>query len=128
MRSGKGFVALVMFVSLLEAPADGERCRSTDQDQVHRTDLAEIRLGDGVPLKLSLAIRWRIEDGNAFSRQFSDPPKYASLILDPKSREAASHVGEHVWVRCLRVPAASARSLRRRSKKPFDKSWPSRAS
>jgi regulator of protease activity HflC (stomatin/prohibitin superfamily) len=69
------------------------RCsRRRDQDQVHRTELADIRLGDGVPLKLSLAIRWRIEDGDAFSRQFPDPPKYANLILDPKSREAASHV------------------------------------
>ena len=92
MRSGKGFVALVMFVSLLGGACGRGAVPLTDQDQVHRTDLAEIRLGDGVPLKLSLAIRWRIEDGEAFSRQFSDPPKYASLILDPKSREAASHV------------------------------------
>jgi hypothetical protein len=58
-----------------------------------------------VPLKLSLAIRWRIEDGDAFSRQFPDPPKYASLILDPKSREAASHVANtYASVACVFRP------------------------
>ena len=92
MRNRSGLVALAMFVSLLGGACGRGTAPLTDQDQVHRTDLADIRLGDGVPLKLSLAIRWRIEDGDAFSRQFPDPPKYASLILDPKSREAASHV------------------------------------
>ena len=92
MRSGRGLVALVMFVSLLAGACGRGAVPLTDQDQVHRTDLAEIRLGDGVPLKLSLAIRWRIEDGEVFSTQFPDPAKYASVILDPKAREVASHV------------------------------------
>lgn len=92
MRNGKGCVALAMFFSLLGGACGRGAVPLTEQDQVHRTELADIRLGDGVPLKLSLAIRWRIEDGDAFSRQFTDPPTYASLILDPKSREAASHV------------------------------------
>jgi hypothetical protein len=92
MQSGRGLVAMVMFVALLGGACGRGAVSLTDQDQVHRAELADIRLGDGVPLKLSLAIRWHIEDGDAFSRQFSDPPTYASLILDPKSREAASHV------------------------------------
>jgi hypothetical protein len=63
-----------------------------DQGQVHRAELADIRLGDGVPLKLSLAIRWRIEDGEVFSEQFAEPAKYASLVFDPKAREVVSKV------------------------------------
>jgi hypothetical protein len=64
----------------------------TGQDQVHKTEMVDIRLGDGVPLKLSLAIRWRIEDGDGFARQFPDPSKYASLIFDPKALEVTSKV------------------------------------
>src|SRR5512145_2882005 len=92
MRNGRGVVVLVMCVSLLGGACGRGTAPLTGQDHVHKTDLADIRLGDGVPLKLSLAIRWRIEDGDAFSRQFPDPPRYASVILDPKAREAASHV------------------------------------
>jgi hypothetical protein len=81
-----------MFISLLGGACGRGAVPPVDQDQVHRMDLADIRLGDGVPLKLSLAIRWRIEDEDAFSAQFSDPAIYASAILDPRAREAANRV------------------------------------
>jgi hypothetical protein len=81
-----------MLMSLLGGACGRGAAGLPDQDQVHRTDLADIRLGDGVPLKLSLAIRWRIENGDVFSSQFSEPAKYASTILDPKAREVANHV------------------------------------
>ena len=61
-------------------------------DHIHQTELREIRLGDGVPLTFSVAIRWRIEDPRTFSTQFPDPARYASLVLDTKSREIAGKV------------------------------------
>jgi regulator of protease activity HflC (stomatin/prohibitin superfamily) len=62
------------------------------RDHIHQTELRDIRLGDGVPLAFSVSIRWRIEDARAFTNQFSDPARYASLVLDAKSREVAGKV------------------------------------
>ena len=62
------------------------------RDHIHQTELREIRLGDGVPLTFSVSIRWRIEDPRAFTSQFPDPARYASLVLDSKSREVAGKV------------------------------------
>jgi regulator of protease activity HflC (stomatin/prohibitin superfamily) len=92
MRTASWLVALVVIVSLFGSACGRGTGPLTNQDQVHKTDLVNIRLGDGVPLKLSVAIRWRIEDGRAFSRQFSDPANYASLVFDPKAREVTSNV------------------------------------
>ncbi len=92
MRTARWLVALVMIVTLLGSACGKGTGGLTDQDQVHKAELADIRLGDGVPLKLSIAIRWRIEDGRAFSRQFSDPANYAGLVFDPKAREVTSNV------------------------------------
>ena len=92
MWSASGLVALGTVVALLGGGCGRGSTPFTDQDQVHKTELVDIRLGDGVPLKLSLAIRWRIEDGEGFARQFPDALKYASLILDPKALEVTSKV------------------------------------
>jgi hypothetical protein len=92
MRSARGLMAFLVVVLLFGGACGRGGAPLTGQDQVHRTDLADIRLGDGVPLKLTLTIRWRIEDGEEFSRQFPDPAKYASQIFDPKARETASNV------------------------------------
>ena len=62
------------------------------RDHIHQTELREVRLGDGVPLAFSVSIRWRIEDERAFTSQFPDPARYASLVLDAKSREVAGKV------------------------------------
>jgi regulator of protease activity HflC (stomatin/prohibitin superfamily) len=63
-----------------------------ERDHIHHTELRDIRLGDGVPLAFSVSIRWRIEDARGFRNQFSDPARYASLVLDAKSREVAGKV------------------------------------
>src|SRR5262249_50503133 len=62
------------------------------RDHIHQTELRDIRLGDGVPLAFSVSIRWRVEDARAFTNQFSDPARYASLVLEAKSREVAGKV------------------------------------
>ena len=70
-------------------------CGSPDlarHDHIHQTELRDIRLGDGVPLAFSVSIRWRVEDARAFTTQFSDPARYASLVLNAKSREVAGRV------------------------------------
>ncbi len=59
MRIASWLVALVVVVSLLGSACGRGTGPLTDQDQVHKTELVDIRLGDGVPLKLSLAIQGR---------------------------------------------------------------------
>ncbi len=92
MRHVNWLVGIAIVVSLLGGGCGKGPALLTEQDQVHKTELADIRLGDGVPLKLALAIRWRIEDEDAFSAQFAEPAKYAGLVFDPKAREVVSAV------------------------------------
>jgi hypothetical protein len=86
------FVLLVVVVAALQLVGCGKGTREiADRDYVHQTELKDLRLGDGVPLTLSLSIRWRVEDG-AFTSQFADPEQYAKLVFDPKARELAAKV------------------------------------
>jgi regulator of protease activity HflC (stomatin/prohibitin superfamily) len=79
-------------MALVAASGCGRSQPVLEQDQVHKTELADVRLGDGVPLKLALAIRWRIEEPKTFAREFPEPAKYATLVFDSKAREAAGSV------------------------------------
>jgi regulator of protease activity HflC (stomatin/prohibitin superfamily) len=62
------------------------------KDQVTQCVLNEIRLGDGVPLNLTLNIRWRVSNKDEFLKLFSTPDKYGENVLKPKSREILSKV------------------------------------
>ncbi len=64
-------------------------------DQVHSQLLPNVRLGDGVPLKLQISVRWKINDTLQFIQQFSDPSQYNQLILRPRSLELASNVSSN---------------------------------
>ncbi|HSB71999.1 MAG TPA: SPFH domain-containing protein [Candidatus Methylomirabilis sp.] len=63
-----------------------------NRDYVHQTELKDVRLGGGVPLTLALSIRWRVEDGAAFTKQFADPEQYGQLVFDAKARELAGKI------------------------------------
>jgi hypothetical protein len=92
---GKGrilFVASVILCFQLFGCANQKEGVSYDRDYVFKTDLKDVRLGDGIPLTLALSIRWRVEDIKTFSRQFPDPNQYAVQVLDPKSRELGGQI------------------------------------
>lgn len=61
-------------------------------DMVYNSHLNEIRLGDGVPLDLSVSVRWKILDFEAFSSQFSSPDEFDSLVLNSREMEIANTV------------------------------------
>ena len=82
----------VVLVSVLVAGCGKGAPEIANRDYVHQTELKDVRLGDGVPLSLSLSIRWRIEDGRAFTRQFADPEQYAKLVFDTKAQELAGKI------------------------------------
>lgn len=61
-------------------------------DQVKTTTLQDIRLGDGVPLGIDLAVRWHIVDAKKFQANYGSPQRYDSLILLPRQYEIVSHI------------------------------------
>ena len=85
-------VLVVTLVALLAVGCGKGAPEVANRDYVHQTEIKDVRLGDGVPLSLSLAIRWRIEDGKAFSKQFVDPEQYAKLVFDTKAQELAGKI------------------------------------
>ncbi len=62
------------------------------RDQVYRTVLHDIRLGDGVPLDIELSVRWKIKDFVSFNTQFAAPSVFDSLVLEPREEEIAAKV------------------------------------
>lgn len=65
---------------------------SMSKDYVNQSVLKQVRLGDGVPLDIEVAVRWRIEDYATFSAQFASPERYDSLILLPRELELANDI------------------------------------
>jgi len=61
-------------------------------DQVHNNVIDNVRLGDGVPLNLSLNIRWKITDISVFRAQFESVDQFNALVLQPRMRELISDV------------------------------------
>jgi len=62
------------------------------RDQLFQSNLQSVRLGDGVPLDLDIAIRWRIDDVVLFHTQFAHPRAFDTLILSPRSQELANKI------------------------------------
>lgn len=60
------------------------------KDFVFNSTLQDVRLGDGVPLDINVAVRWKIDDVAKFSSQFESPEKYDSLVIQPRQLELAN--------------------------------------
>jgi regulator of protease activity HflC (stomatin/prohibitin superfamily) len=65
------------------------------KDLVYSSTMQDVRLGDGVPLDISLSVRWKIEDYNKFSTQFESPNHFDSLVIAPRQLELANIVANH---------------------------------
>lgn len=62
------------------------------KDFVHRHQLQEIRLGDGVPIALHLSVRWKVLDFDIFSEQFAKADSFSNDILHPRTLELVSTI------------------------------------
>jgi regulator of protease activity HflC (stomatin/prohibitin superfamily) len=95
MRSIKAvFLAVVMGATMMACGA-GSKGKATDTlktDQVFQSSLADVRLGDGVPLGFNLTVRWRVEDPKEFLKQFPTGEKYGELVMKARAKEAANRV------------------------------------
>lgn len=92
MRVMRGMVVLAMVWLMAFTACDSTKGKQIEQDQVHKTELKDIRMGDGVPLNVLMSVRWRIEDGGQFTKQFDDPSQYAMQVLEAKAREMSAKI------------------------------------
>lgn len=70
----------------------GAAANALRSDQVFQASLADVRLGDGVPLGFNLTVRWRVEDSKEFLKQFPTAEKYGDLVMKARAKEAANRV------------------------------------
>jgi len=86
MRTLK-FLPIIVVVSMTFLFSNCYNSNFSKQDFVHENYLHEVRLGDGVPLKLTLSVRWALEDGPYFYDQFSSADSFNLVVLRPRALE-----------------------------------------
>ncbi|MCI4666658.1 MAG: SPFH domain-containing protein [Bacteroidia bacterium] len=86
------FPLLLSFLIVFSSCNQPENTNLELRDQLYQSKLDDIRLGDGVPLDIEIAIRWRITDLVDFHTQFAHPKAFDTLIIAPRSRELANKV------------------------------------
>lgn len=72
------------FIALQFSCSNSQRSNETE---VHRNILSDVRLGDGIPLDLNVTLRWSVTDGNLFYSQFASTDTFNQQILIPRSLE-----------------------------------------
>jgi regulator of protease activity HflC (stomatin/prohibitin superfamily) len=85
--AGKKLFFYFILISVLALQFSCSKNRLLSETEVHRNLLENVRLGDGVPLGLSVTLRWAVEDRGVFYRQFATADTFNSQILIPRSLE-----------------------------------------
>ncbi len=62
------------------------------QQVVSQTTLTNVRLADGIPLRIDVSTRWEIQNKDRFEDQFQSRTNYDSLVLFPRQLELANNV------------------------------------
>lgn len=86
MRTLKLFSVIVV-VTMIFIFSSCYNSNFSDKDFVHENYLHEVRLGDGVPLKLTFSVRWALEDGPYFYDQFDSADSFNLVVLRPRALE-----------------------------------------
>lgn len=98
MRPAKSWflaVVVILVAAALAACGSGPKGKAAEAlktDQVFQSSLADVRLGDGVPLGFGLTVRWRVEDPKEFLKQFPSAEKYGEQVMKARAKEAANKV------------------------------------
>ena len=86
MRTLKLFSVIVV-VTMIFIFSSCYNSNFSDKDFVHENYLHDVRLGDGVPLKLTFSVRWALEDGPYFYDQFDSADSFNLVVLRPRALE-----------------------------------------
>lgn len=67
----------------------------TEKDRLSNYHFGQVRLADGVPLDLSLNLRWQVTDPETFYRQQLHPDTFQRHIMFPRCEEALRSMAHH---------------------------------
>jgi len=81
-----------ILISFLFIFSNCENKKVPSQDFVHQNYLSDVRLGDGVPLQLTVSVRWKLEDVQNFYNQFITMDSFNQVILKPRSMELVKNI------------------------------------
>ncbi|MFK8005011.1 MAG: SPFH domain-containing protein [Saprospiraceae bacterium] len=84
------YLFFLIFMSFIFSNCENKKLPS--QDFVHQNFLSDVRLGDGVPLQLTVSIRWKLEDVQNFYNQFVTMDSFNQVILKPRSMELVKNL------------------------------------
>ena len=84
------FFGLSLLAACQQQPkSDGEK------ERLASYQFKQVRLADGVPLDLSVNLRWRVEDGGAFYRQQLHPDSFQRHVMFPRCEESLRTMAHH---------------------------------
>ena len=92
MISRNVFLALFS-LSLLAACK--QTVSKTEKDRLSNYHFGQVRLADGVPLDLSVNLRWQVADPETFYRQQLHPDSFQRHIMFPRCEEALRSMAHH---------------------------------
>lgn len=98
MKTNNNFRAIVLglagFLALSLSACSKKQQPNTaiTKDHVYNTYLHEVRLGDGIPLSIGVAVRYKIMDQVKFTNEFDDPNVFDSLVMAPRELELANKI------------------------------------
>lgn len=67
----------------------------TEKDRLSNYHFGQVRLADGVPLDLSVNLRWHVADPETFYRQQLHPDTFQRHVLFPRCEEALRSMAHH---------------------------------
>lgn len=67
----------------------------TEKDRLSNYHFGQVRLADGVPLDLSVNLRWQVADPETFYRQQLHPDSFQRHIMFPRCEEALRSMAHH---------------------------------
>lgn len=67
----------------------------TEKDRLSNYHFGQVRLADGVPLDLSLNLRWQVTDPETFYRQQLHPDTFQRHVMFPRCEEALRSMAHH---------------------------------
>ena len=84
------YLFLLIFIAFIFSNCENKK--TANQNFVHQNYLSDVRLGDGVPLQLTVSIRWELEDVQNFHNQFITMDSFNQVILKPRSLELVKNL------------------------------------
>lgn len=87
-------VSLVLLSCMLLA-ACKQNTADPEKDHLSSYHFAQVRLADGVPLDISVNIRWQVQEPETFYRQQLHPDTFQRHVLFPRCEEALRSMAHH---------------------------------